>query len=70
MKQRCVIDVKGKNKSWSFDTKVDTKYLDEWRADGLQIFVLHNRVPQWAVAMGLLRPWCFVQDAWNRIRLW
>lgn len=70
MKQWMVIEVRGKNCQWSFHTKADPKYLPEWEADGLQIFILENSIPEWAVDLGLTRIWCRVQDVWKFLRFW
>lgn len=59
------INVKGKNKKWGFHFYGDPKYIEEWRADGLDITEIENVIPAWIVDLGLLRPWCFVQDVWN-----
>jgi len=31
MKKLCSITIKGKTKTWAFNTFVDLKYIDEWR---------------------------------------
>lgn len=59
------INVRGKHKSWGFHFYADPQYLEEWRADGLDINLLENVIPAWVVDWGLLRPWCFVQDCLN-----
>ena len=64
-KKRLTITVRGKEKAWSFETIGDTKYLNDWRADGLEIDELCNTIPGWAVNVGLTRPWCFCQDVFN-----
>ena len=64
------ITVKGKRATYSFRFKGDPRYLDEWRKDGLDIDEIVNTIPLWAQQLGLTRPWCRVQDAWNFLRLW
>jgi hypothetical protein len=44
---------------------LDTKYLDQWREDGLEIDEIINTVPAFIVDMGLMRHWFFIQDLWN-----
>jgi hypothetical protein len=34
------------------------------------VYEVTNSIPEWAVNMGLTRPWVAVQDFWNWIRLW
>ncbi len=59
------IQVKGQNKTWSFNFIGDTKYLDEWREDGLEIDEVINSVPVCVNEIGLTRPWIFFQDLFN-----
>jgi len=72
MKQRLLIEVKGKQKLWSFVTYADPQYLEEWRADGLEIFILENTIPEWVADLGVpaMRVWCWAQDAWKFLRFW
>lgn len=71
MKQTLSIEVRGKSgKTYCFTFKGDPAYIDEWRADGLDIVVICNTIPRWAAEMGLARPWFAVQDAWKILRLW
>jgi hypothetical protein len=64
-KEMLIVTVRGKKNSWTFPTYGDTKYLQEWREDGLEIFVLENTVPSWVAVLGMARPWCFFQDIFN-----
>lgn len=61
----CSIVINGKTKIWSFNAYVDTRYVEEWRADGIEIYELENIIPSSIVDAGLLRAWIFVQDLWN-----
>lgn len=61
----CTIQIKGHEKTWSFTTDVDLKYLPEWWADGLEIYELCNTIPVWVPRIGLTRIWCCVQDLLN-----
>jgi hypothetical protein len=65
MNKLCSIVVTGNDKTWSFNAYVDTKYIDEWRKDGIEIYELENIVPSFVVDIGLLRVWIFLQDLWN-----
>lgn len=64
------IHVRGKDRSWSFEFYGDPKYLEEWRADGLQIDEVCNVIPEWIADLGLVRPWCFLQDIFNFKNPW
>ena len=59
------VEIKGKEKDWSFNFYGDPKYLDEWREDGLEINEICNTIPLWVHSMGLTRPWIFLQDLFN-----
>lgn len=59
------IEVKGKHHKWSFNFYGDTKDLETWRQDGLEINEVINSIPEWAVNMGLTRLWFFFQDLFN-----
>lgn len=63
--KKMMIEVRGKHKRWSFGFYGDPQYLEEWRADGLEVNVVENTFPLWVADWGLVRPWCFVQDIIN-----
>lgn len=62
MKKPLTITVRGKHHEWNFDVQADPRYLQEWRDDGLEIYVVENSIPEWVVGLGLTRAWCFLQD--------
>ena len=64
------IEVRGKHHNWSFNFYADPKYIEEWRADGLEIGEICNTIPTWVVDIGLVRPWCFMQDVFNFKNPW
>lgn len=53
--------VKDRERSWClyFDNPDQAR---DMQADGFDISVVVNSIPEWVVDIGLLRPWCFVQD--------
>lgn len=59
------ITVRGKCHTWSFDTYADPQHLEEWQADGVDIGIIENSIPEWVVDAGLLKVWIFFQDIWN-----
>lgn len=59
------VTVRGNRKTWVFNFYGDPRYIEEWRADGLEIDVIENVIPEWVVHAGLTRPWCFLQDVFN-----
>lgn len=64
------IEVRGNHKKWGFHFYGDPKYIDEWRADGLEVGEIENIIPEWVVDLGLLKPWCFLQDLFNFRNPW
>lgn len=64
------VTVQGKRSSYCFNFYGDPQYLEEWRADGLEIDLIENTIPMWVVDAGLTRAWCFVQDVWNFKNPW
>ena len=64
MKRMSVV-VRGDRKTWGFTFLGDPAHLQEWRADGLDVCVIENSIPEWAVRFGLTRLYCFVQDVLN-----
>lgn len=70
MKRLMSIEVRGREHSWGFLFEGDPAHLADWRADGLEVHEVCNVIPEWAVRLGLTRPWCWAQDAWQWVRLW
>lgn len=59
------VTVRGNRHTWSFHFYGDSSNLQTWRDDGLEIDEIINTIPEWAVDLGLLRPWCFFQDLFH-----
>jgi len=59
------VTVKGERRKWGFNFYGDPKYLDEWRADGLDVVEIVNSIPTWLPAWVPVRWWCFAQDIFN-----
>lgn len=59
------LTVYGARKRWSFTFSGDPAFLDDWRADGLDVTEVENIIPAWIARAGLTRPWCFIQDLLN-----
>jgi len=59
------IEVRGRHKRWSFIFTGDPKHIPDWRADGLEVYEIENIIPEWVAALGLVRPWCALQDLIN-----
>jgi hypothetical protein len=50
---------------YSFTVIADIRYLKEWQQNGIEIFLLENSIPIWAVNVGLTKVYCFFQDIVN-----
>ena len=59
------ITVRGKRHTWAFEFYGDPQFIEDWRADGLDVCEVVNTVPEWAARLRLVRPWCFFQDLFN-----
>lgn len=59
---RVLLSVRGKRDNWSFCMDVPRAHFDAWKADGLDVVEIENTVPEIVAAIGLTRPWCWLQD--------
>lgn len=59
------LEVAGRTGAYGFTVEADPRYLEEWQADGVEIYLIENTIPMWVVNAGLVRPWCFLQDVFN-----
>lgn len=64
-KKLMMVNVRGVSKKWGFAFYGDPQYLKEWQADGVDVFLAENVIPAWVADLGLVRPWCFLQDLFN-----
>lgn len=62
---RASIEIRGKTSSWGVDWDAPQSQIDGMREDGIDVSIVENSIPMWVVDLGLLRPWCFLQDIWN-----
>lgn len=69
MKRMSVV-VRGKLGEYVFPFSGDPRHLEAWRADGLEVYVIENTVPEWVQILGMVRPWCFLQDLFNFKNPW
>lgn len=70
MKRPMFITVRGKQHEWCFAFDADDAHIGDWRADGLEVFVIEASVPEWVAAVGLARPWSALQSFWQWLRIW
>jgi hypothetical protein len=65
MIKKYALIIRGKEKEWTFITHADSKYVNDWLEDDLQIEEVVNSIPIWAHDLGLTRIWFFIQDIFN-----
>ena len=60
--KRMLITVRGLRKEWTFTFYGEPEWLDEWRADGLEIYIVDAMFPHWVAALGApaIRAWTFM----------
>lgn len=56
------ITVRGREHEWCFRFYADPAHLDDWLADGLEVYAVENVIPRW---MPWPRLWCWLQDVFN-----
>ena len=59
------VQLKGKEHTWSFSFYGDPKDIEDWREDGLDVTIIENAIPEWAVNCGLTHVYAFFQDIFN-----
>lgn len=60
----------GLYKTWDIVFEASPEYLAALRADGLEVYEVLNTIPVWIARLGLVRPWCFLQDLFNFKNPW
>lgn len=60
-----IVEVRGRENEWGLGVVVTKANAAEMRADGLTIHEIENTIPETIAAMGLARPWIWLQDLWN-----
>jgi hypothetical protein len=70
MRRKMFIEVRGKQKSWIFEFSSEEQFIEEWRADGLEVNVIEATIPDWVADLGLAGLWSRLQGAWTWLRLW
>jgi hypothetical protein len=65
MKRPYSVTVRGRYRTWAFTVNAEPEWVRDWREDGLEVDEVVNTIPVWAVELGLVRVWCWVQDRWN-----
>jgi hypothetical protein len=70
VKRPMFIEVRGNQHRWSFNFDGDPAHLADWRADGLEVNVIEGSVPYGIAGTLLMRPWLWLQRAWQWLRMW
>ena len=64
MSKLMVIEVKGNHHKWAFEFYGDTKYIEDWRKDGLTVDVMSNTFPRW-LPYQLVPTYAWLQDVFH-----
>lgn len=67
---RCIVDVRGQRSEWGIPADLSREAIESMREDGVNIIVPENTIPAWIVDIGMIRPWCFLQDVWSFKNPW
>lgn len=62
MKKVFSITVKGNNRLYAFEFVGDESSWQTWVDDGLDVCMVMNTIPMWAVRIGITKIWCFFQS--------
>lgn len=64
---RAAIEVRGERNTWGVSWDASQEQIDAMRADGIEVDIVVNSIPQWVAELGYwpTRTWCFFQDVWN-----
>jgi hypothetical protein len=60
-----VLHMKGEHSTWCVRAEMSQEQIQAMREDGIEVGVLENTIPNWVVNLGLVKPWCFLQDVWG-----
>ena len=66
--QKYILTVRGRRHEWSFTVKGKPEWVDDWRADGLEVYLLEYSIPGWVISAGLGHIWVAGQDALKWLR--
>lgn len=64
-KRLYLLHLRGNQHEWGFNVYIDPVHVDDWRADGIEIYEVCNVIPAWVVNAGLSRVWVFLQDLFH-----
>jgi len=60
------LHIRGKTKEWLFEIEADPKDAEDWLSDGLIVYEITNKIPEWYFRMGFpVKLWVFFQDILN-----
>lgn len=62
---KTIIHMQGDTSLWGVQSDMTQEQIDAMRDDGIDVGIVGNVVPEWIVNVGLMRPYCFIQDCWN-----
>jgi len=62
------ITVQGKTKEYDFFFDGNREFLEGWREQELDVYVIENEIPLWVHGIGLVHEWCWLQDLFCKER--
>ncbi len=65
IKKKCSVNVKGKKHIWRVQVYATMEQIKRWDQDGLDVGIEIYSIPEVIMRLGLVRPWCFMQDIFN-----
>ena len=65
MKKNMSVTIRGKKSTWNVNGFMPDEQIEAMREDGIELSEVINTIPVWVVEIGLLRPWCFLEDILN-----
>lgn len=70
MKRPMILVVRGQSEQWVFKFRGDPTCIDDWRADGLEVYPVEAAIPFWLAGTVLAGLGLAIQRAWQWVRLW
>ena len=63
------LEIQGRTKQWGIPVYAEPEWVEDWRADGLEVSEVLNRIPEWMPSWAI-KPFCRLQDLWNFKNPW
>jgi hypothetical protein len=70
MKRPMVLMVRGRRNEWVFHFDGHAECLADWRADGLEVYAIEAKIPDWAAWAPMSSIFSAAQRIWRWMRIW